>query len=540
MALRYIENCFPDHQPLEWVTQFCDLFQNTWKSLLDSFVHYPSHFFLTEKASFYVGDVGVAFGLISIGENEFNEELQQRISSCLRDYLDGKIRVSSRVGYDREPWGFALCFAYSCCHFPKHSSIYLNQLIDCFPAAMRCGDDELLYGKAGYLQGLLFSAETLLFSQGGASLPSGQHYFRKILRCTFSLFKELIRVGAESADRVGPPLWYTWHGKGYLGGAHGLGGILLTLLQFRLLIVRCNAVFSGPVDAIIPPPTTSPFTGGNAVPGPLHSPPMAMVPPPILAPNAPSLLLRPGKQEEKEKTVSLLATLTGELSAADSLIRESLVWLAGQVQADGSINTKFPSESLKYICQWCHGPPGVMRALALGEATYGQIVCQDSLRRCAAYVWKKGLLRKGCGLCHGVSGNAFALLAAAPFCPQPRDVFMQALAMSAVCSADVERWLASLSPQPAFHFTPFLLQSKDKTARFPEEESSFASVVRAAEAVAAQQQRRPDHPWSLFEGRSGTLVLLTALRSSLEQIQKCPSRLREVLVEHFVFQYRPW
>ena len=30
--------------------------------------------------------------------------------------------------------------------------------------------------------------------------------------------------------------------------------------------------------------------------------------------------------------------------------------------------------------------------------------------RCGEVVWERGILRKGCGLCHGTAGNAFAFL----------------------------------------------------------------------------------------------------------------------------------
>lgn len=34
----------------------------------------------------------------------------------------------------------------------------------------------------------------------------------------------------------------------------------------------------------------------------------------------------------------------------------------------------------------------------------------QAARRCASLIWHKGILRKGPGLCHGVSGNGYAFL----------------------------------------------------------------------------------------------------------------------------------
>jgi hypothetical protein len=38
-----------------------------------------------------------------------------------------------------------------------------------------------------------------------------------------------------SKSRDGPPLMYMWHEKKYLGAAHGISGILYTLLMVRVL-----------------------------------------------------------------------------------------------------------------------------------------------------------------------------------------------------------------------------------------------------------------------------------------------------------------
>lgn len=42
--------------------------------------------------------------------------------------------------------------------------------------------------------------------------------------------------------------------------------------------------------------------------------------------------------------------------------------------------------------------------------TYGKQCYLDSAVNCGEVVWKRGLLRKGYGLCHGVSGNAYTFL----------------------------------------------------------------------------------------------------------------------------------
>jgi hypothetical protein len=40
-------------------------------------------------------------------------------------------------------------------------------------------------------------------------------------------------MAAETPN--GPPLMYEWHGKKYLGAAHGIAGILFVLIQVKFI-----------------------------------------------------------------------------------------------------------------------------------------------------------------------------------------------------------------------------------------------------------------------------------------------------------------
>jgi lantibiotic modifying enzyme len=62
------------------------------------------------------------------------------------------------------------------------------------------------------------------------------------------------------------------------------------------------------------------------------------------------------------------------------------------------------------LLHWCHGAPGFVSALhRVPVGLSGEL--EDLLRQGAELVWHAGPLRKGHGLCHGTSGNGFALLA---------------------------------------------------------------------------------------------------------------------------------
>ena len=88
--------------------------------------------------------------------------------------------------------------------------------------------------------------------------------------------------------------------------------------------------------------------------------------------------------------------------------------LAATVTCDGSLPTRIGGGKACRV-QWCHGPPGLLLLGAAAEASpHG--VLQGAMDRgrldaAAERVWRAGLLRKGLGLCHGIAGNAYALLA---------------------------------------------------------------------------------------------------------------------------------
>lgn len=78
------------------------------------------------------------------------------------------------------------------------------------------------------------------------------------------------------------------------------------------------------------------------------------------------------------------------------------------------------------LVHWCHGAPGITMALATAIGIYGGGSDSDDIRQAAEaaadVVWERGLLRR-VGLCHGISGNAYAFLALYRAWQQKRDLF---------------------------------------------------------------------------------------------------------------------
>ncbi len=91
-------------------------------------------------------------------------------------------------------------------------------------AATPRGECELLYGRAGYLHACLVARA----AAGAAAVPDA---------LLSRLTHDILAAGADAADAAGTAfatrwgLLYTWHGADYLGAAHGLAGIALTLLH---------------------------------------------------------------------------------------------------------------------------------------------------------------------------------------------------------------------------------------------------------------------------------------------------------------------
>ena len=80
---------------------------------------------------------------------------------------------------------------------------------------------EVLYGRAGAVYALLYVSSLV----PGAALET-QDLLRRQVTALLEAGRQQSQVEASLC-----PLSFTWHGKHYLGAAHGLAGILTVLLQ---------------------------------------------------------------------------------------------------------------------------------------------------------------------------------------------------------------------------------------------------------------------------------------------------------------------
>ena len=67
-------------------------------------------------------------------------------------------------------------------------------------------------------------------------------------------------------------------------------------------------------------------------------------------------------------------------------------------------------DSCNDCVQWCHGAVGLVVCMAQAWQVFGDEAMLMCAERAAELTWRQGLLIKGLGLCHGVAGNAYAFL----------------------------------------------------------------------------------------------------------------------------------
>ncbi|XP_070568983.1 lanC-like protein 3 [Ptychodera flava] len=113
------------------------------------------------------------------------------------------------------------------------------------------------------------------------------------------------------------------------------------------------------------------------------------------------------------------------------------------------------------LVHWCHGAPGVVYMMAKAYLTWKEEKYLQACLRCGQLTWQKGLLRKGPGICHGIAGSGYVFLLLYRLTGDPKHLHR------------------------ALQFAEFIY-----TEEFQ------------------KSSRRPDCPYSLYEGLAGTLCFL--------------------------------
>lgn len=116
------------------------------------------------------------------------------------------------------------------------------------------------------------------------------------------------------------------------------------------------------------------------------------------------------------------------------------------------------------LVHWCHGAPGAIYLLIKAYIIFKEEKYLIACHRAADLVWRKGLLHKGPGTCHGVAGNGYVSLI-----------------------------MHRLTQNPKYFYRAV----------------QYANFLTRPEFL--RWARKPDCPWSLYEGLAGTVCFLIDL-----------------------------
>jgi len=193
-------------------------------------------------------------------------------------------------------------------------------------------------------------------------------------------------------------------------------------------------------------------------------------------------------------TVGILHTLllvasrmNGASSLPDEQVKQTLEFMH-QLKCPDT-NNYFSSLDSKHseLVQWCHGAPGFIYLFCEAAEYYSNAAYLNYALEASEPVWKYGWLRKGPGLCHGISGNAYCFLRLFRCLRQFPDVATEHEKRSIVRAVQMGAFLVRLST------------------------NSIPCVDDAELGM-----RVPDRPFSLYEGISGTGCFLLDLLNPLQ------------------------
>lgn len=354
------------------------------KRLLKLLEENRKHWLHHDDCSVYTGSAGIAYAYYHCGkcfnEPSYIDVAEELLESCASKFR-GRHEYTFLTGI-AGPMALYAVVLYSQGNNEASQNI-ITKLKSLSPHVSNQHSDlpdELLYGRVGYLFSLLFLNKHI------SPPPVEDELIRQIVTAT-------IKSGNSYAAsrKYKTPLMYAWHDSEYLGGAHGLGGILYLLLQARQYLTE---------------------------------------------------------------------------SQLENDIKPALQFLVSLRYPSGNFPSSVGSKTDKLV-HWCHGAPGMPMLFCLAHEIYKDEKYLDIAVQCGEVIWKRGLLKKGYGICHGVAGNAYTFLC----------LFQQ--------TKDVKHLY--------------------RACKFAEWCMDYGT----------HRTMSPDRPFSLFEGLAGTIYFLLDMQSPL-------------------------
>eukprot|EP00927_Polykrikos_kofoidii_P031676 TRINITY_DN27199_c0_g1_i1.p1 TRINITY_DN27199_c0_g1~~TRINITY_DN27199_c0_g1_i1.p1 ORF type:complete len:421 (+),score=59.20 TRINITY_DN27199_c0_g1_i1:147-1409(+) len=175
------------------------------------------------KPSIYTGSCGAAYALLLLARRGLHVQPREAVAEALRRAEEAESRFDSRrvTLLEGSPGSVAL---QAMAHVQQGDTpaavacvSRLGGTAVARAAALNSNECEVLYGRCGFLCAVLQVRESL----GDKSILAEK---------AAELVEQILSAGRRDAHGEWP-LYYEWHEKCYFGGAHGIAGILLTLLQ---------------------------------------------------------------------------------------------------------------------------------------------------------------------------------------------------------------------------------------------------------------------------------------------------------------------
>ncbi|XP_078489542.1 lanC-like protein 3 isoform X2 [Ciona intestinalis] len=233
---RYFENPFLGMEPT-----YKDTRRENYKSrvieMVDKILHNLKPTPANGKGGVYVGTAGIAYVFYYLAKSGLYPDYKEKFINAAKSYIESALEYErSNISSKRKQIGFlhgeggvhavaALVFSYigDKKAYDEHLKVYQSSSICCEDAEY----DELFVGRAGYLLGVSLLQRDLKTE----ILPSKE--IEKILRKNLKIGKKF-RAKLQLDGDI--PFMFEYHGKMYLGAAHGFSGILQVLLGFSQLL----------------------------------------------------------------------------------------------------------------------------------------------------------------------------------------------------------------------------------------------------------------------------------------------------------------
>lgn len=245
----------------------------------------------------------------------------------------------------------------------------LDSIVQIFPRVMsgqglKSMESDIFYGRAGYLITVL-AIWRLQEKEKESVVKDGELVEAVTDEMIIALVQVIVQDGRRHG-KLGCPLSWSFNDTQYYGSAHGTCGILYHLL-----------------DAL----------------------------------NALDEKRKRAKLAKKKRTRSENKKVKWGLSKSDraSILRDidaTIEHVIGLFELHENVPTDNSDQVFTEQVQFCHGCPGLIILLSRACLTFPhkQKKYLELARRCSEVVWQIGFLKKGAGLCHGISGNAYIFL----------------------------------------------------------------------------------------------------------------------------------